>query len=308
MPVMAIQEAACLTRFVPAEAIHLSALADTRAVVGAGIERLLRVHWRDARIGALLVDLPYWENFPRELVKYVLRVPPTRSEWGDRFHSERPARVGLELLMRARTDSQKAMALGYLSHAAVDRAIHPLVNSLARPRAVRLGRLEAQEHREVEKYQSVLFHERRFGLDFMGTRPLYHYIDIDPGALDEPFMSGSVAAALGEAPAAGSWRRWAIGYRQYANFLASPFGKLPARPHDKARERAALYDDVQFEAWYARAVERSISDVTLGFSLLEKRDFDRYDIEEGSIDDPPQPRPAASYTRPQRIPRSETRT
>lgn len=306
---MAIPPSACLTLEVPAEAIHLSALADTRAVASAELERLLRVYWRDARIGALLVDFPYFENFPRELVKYTLRVPATRSEWGDRFHTEKPARVGLELLVHARTDAQRAIALGYLSHAAVDRAIHPLVNSLARPRATRLGRLESQEHREVEKYQSVLFHERRFGLDFMGTRRLFGYIDIDPGAIDEEFMSTSVAAALGDAPRPGSWHRWARGYRQYAHFLASPFGKLPAPPRDKARERKALYDDVKFDAWYARAAARSIEDVNLGWSILGSGDFDRYDIAEGSIDDPPaQPSPAASYTTPQRIPRSETST
>ena len=66
----------------PAEAIHLSALGDTRSAADAAIERLLRVHERPARLGAVLVDLPYFERFPVELLRYVTHQQPRPSRRG----------------------------------------------------------------------------------------------------------------------------------------------------------------------------------------------------------------------------------
>jgi hypothetical protein len=280
---------------VPAEAIHLSALADTRAGADGEIGRLLSVHEREARLGAVLVDLPYFEAFPVELVRYVARRPPRASTWGDRLHRAAPSRVGLELLRAARSarrDRLAALALGYLSHVAVDGALHPLVNRLARARAEARGTTPAAEHREVEKFQSVLFHERRFGRDLMGTAPLVRYIDVGAEALlaDSEVrgaIDGALAAALGEAPR-DRWRGWSAGYRQYTRVLGSPLGKLPAPDGAKARERAALFDDVAFVRAYDAAVERSRAYVRAGLSALERGALDERffsDVPEGSIDD-----------------------
>jgi hypothetical protein len=284
----------------PAEAVHFSALSDTRDQADAAIGRLLAVHAREAQLGAILVDLPYFERFPVELARYVARLTPRPSRWGDVLHRAQPARVGLELLRAARAarrDAWLALALGYLSHAAVDRAIHPLVNALARPRARALRSSEAAQHREVEKFQSILFHERRFGRDFMGTRYLLRYLDVEAPDRDTArFLDGAVAAAVGEAPLDGSWARWVAGYRQYVRVIASPLGLLPAPPAAKARERAALYDAVGFDAQFADAARRSLDDVTLGFQLVESNELDgaRYfgAIPEGSIDDPPVDQPS----------------
>jgi hypothetical protein len=290
---------------VPAEGIHLSALADTRAGADGAIERLLRVHERAARLGAVLVDLPYFERFPVELLRYVAKRPPQPSRWGDILHRSKPARVGLELLRAARAarrDDWLGLALGYLSHAAVDRAIHPLVNRLARARAAALGSTEAQQHREVEKFQSVLFHERRLGRDLMGTPHLTRYIAVDGALLDGALgaaLASALRAATGEAPPPGAWAAWAAGYAQYVGVLGSPLGRLPAPPSAKERERPALYDAVAFDGEYARAMARSRRDVTTGYALLEagRLDGDEYfaAIPEGSIDgDAQPPSPAAS--------------
>jgi hypothetical protein len=282
----------------PTEAIHLSALADTRAASDGAVQRLLAVHAREARLGAVLVDLPYFERFSVELVRYVAGRPPRPSRWGDLLHRKKPARVGLELLRAARAarrDGFIALALGYLSHAAVDWALHPLVNRLARARAAARGSTESQQHREVEKFQSVLYHERRFGQDLMGTPDLVGYIDVDgPALLSDPeverALGAATQAAFGETPAAGAWAAWARGYRSYVRVLGSPLGRLPAPDKAKARERAALYDEVAFESGYAAAVARSRRYVADAYALFEAGlDADDYFavIPEGSIDDPP---------------------
>jgi hypothetical protein len=282
---------------VPAEGIHLSALIDAAAVADGEAARLLRVHDAEARLGALLVDLPYFERFPVELVRYVARRPPRPSPWGDLLHRAAPARVGLALVRGAR-DARRpawiALALGYLSHVAVDSALHPLVNRLARARAAATGASEGAQHREVEKFQSVLFHERRMGVDLMGTRALERYIAIAGARLLSDgelvaFVDGALRAAIGQAPARGAWRAWATGYAQYTRVLGSPLGRLPAPPAAKARERAALYVEPAFEREYTRAVERARGYVAAGLSAVERDDEGAFfaAVPEGSIDDPP---------------------
>jgi|SRR5579871_953185 len=286
----------------PAEAIHLSALADTVASADGAIARALDAHPREARLGAVLIDLPYFDRFPVELLRYVARRPPRSSPWGDRFHRAAPSRVGLELLRAARRSPSGralALALGYLSHAAVDTALHPLVNRLARARAADNDTTVDAEHREVEKFHSVLFHERRLGEDKMGTRALTKYIAVDAEPLlADPalraFLDGALASALGASPR--DWAKWARGYRQYVGVLGSPLGKLPAPPSAKARARGPLYDAVRFDEAYAGAVALSRRFVTAGFAAL---DGDRLTDEEwfaavpeGSLDHPPAKEPA----------------
>src|SRR5688572_26807297 len=111
----------------PAEAVHLSALLDS--LPGSPAEALLRRHGREARLGAILVDLPYFDRFALGVLRYLLRRPVAGSTWGASFHLRRPVGLGKALLRRAaslraaaptREDGDRllALALGYFSHLA----------------------------------------------------------------------------------------------------------------------------------------------------------------------------------------------
>ena len=258
----------------PAEAIHLSALHDTLTGAGAHAAALTsRPELREAaRLGAIFVDLPYFESFPLVLLRYVLHRPQRPSRWGDIFHQRTPvavgrtlAEVGAQLQRCAATRSEgeylQALAVGYFSHAAVDTSAHPLINALSRERAQRLGSTLGQEHQEVEKFQSILFHEQRFGFDFMGTETLRRHIAIDLRPLTAP---GPIASAVhgvllrchGEAPGPARYHSWTSGYRSYVRILVSPLGKTVAPPAAKRRARAELYDRVDFPQRFAAAVSQ----------------------------------------------------
>ena len=115
----------------PAEGVHFSALADSGLSSGA------------ARVGAIFVDLPYFERFPLALLRYVLEWGPAASRWGDTTHHKAPIAVGRGLMEEAKKLGGEdgawlhELALGYISHAAVDRSMHPHVNALASARAKR---------------------------------------------------------------------------------------------------------------------------------------------------------------------------
>ncbi|MBK7863607.1 MAG: hypothetical protein IPJ65_34375 [Archangiaceae bacterium] len=277
----------------PAEAVHLSAFADSRVTVP---------HVEAARLGALFVDLPYFESFPLSVARYLFKRPPATSRWGDVTHQKAPIAVGRGLMEEgvrlggADGAWLRSLALGYVSHAAVDRSMHPFVNRLAAARAARLGDAHARQHQEVEKYQSILFHDARLGFEVMGTRELHAYCTVDASPLHRP---GAIAQAVdrvllsawGVAPGLERFSGWARGYAQYIALISSPLGKRVAPPAQKERERPELFP--QFEERFARAVQQSRTWVeTLAaygadarFDASARAELERV-MPEGTIDPP----------------------
>ena len=236
-----------LSEAVPAEGIHLTALREVvnqAALDAPARQRLLR-HGEAARLGALLVDLPYFHRFAVEVVRYVAKLPPRPSAWGAALHSGGAISLLSEVIgvaRRERGDTLGAIALGLASHLSIDRALHPLVNSLARRYPV--GGNHDAAHREVEKFQSICFHEGYMGRDLMGTRAITGYLELPALAqLAEPELSARVrqawAAALGSAPTAPELAGFGRGYRAHIRLIGWPVGKriAPEAAKEAARPR-----------------------------------------------------------------------
>lgn len=275
----------------PAEAVHLSALEDTLAGATGALHRRTRepALREAARLGAVFVDLPYFAGFSLVVLRYLLKRPQAHSPWGDLYHQRAPMALGRALgeagvrLARerhSRTEGEAlaALALGYYSHAAIDTALHPLVNRLADDRAATLGDAPSRQHHEVEKYQSLLFHHERLGFDFLGTTTLRAHITIDARLLTRgptaALVQGCIMAALGEAPGIASLASWAGGYRDYALLISSPAGTLIAPPAAQEREREQVYEAVDFPGRYQQALQRSRAWVAALCDYLEDGRFD----------------------------------
>lgn len=282
----------------PAEAVHLSALADSG--LPSRDDELVRL----SRLGAVLIDLPYFDRFAVGVARYVLKRPLATSPLGDELHRCSPSRVARSLVERAtalrgnattRRDGERVLAvgLGFLSHVAVDARLHPLVNELARVRAQRLGELPSRQHGEVEKFHSILFHEARLGFDFMGDRRIADYITVDGDRVhDGGVVARAIAAALtsvhGSAPPFSTMARWTRGYRHYTQLLASFLGARIMPEVTKEAVREEVYDGARFVDHYAEAVQRSVAYVQAGLALADgdAATFERV-VLPGSIDEPP---------------------
>lgn len=289
----------------PVEAIHLSALSDALRLLALPQAFATGEVREAARLGAVAIDFPYFDRFAISVARYYMKLPTATSHWGDLFHETRPVGVCKELLRQARMlrasaqarqsgERLLAFALGYVSHVAVDRALHPLVNELARARAERLADSPLRQHTEVEKFQSVLFHEERLGFDFMGRPALRQHISVDTGALTRDFWlceayRSALARAVGEAPTKDLLARWTRGYAQYTWLVSSPAGKTLVPEKVKRLVRAEVYDgpQVNFAAAYATAVEgcKTALAVALDFAESESMQapFDTW-LPEGPID------------------------
>ncbi len=254
----------------PAEAVHLTALRESLAAprVSPAARRIAARHDDAARLGAVIIDFPYFDRFPEQVARYAFGIAPRHSPWGLALHARGPIEALAAVLAgaRARRDEEAAaFALGVASHCSLDRDIHPLVNALARANGVRRGKTLMSAHMEVEKFQSILFHEELNGCDFMGTPAVTRYVDLGlaPRLRAHPLGAawrGALASEFGEGPERAALSGWGRGYRDFSRLIGSPVGATIAPPRAKEAARPVFYESGfgRFPDIVARSIARSI--------------------------------------------------
>jgi hypothetical protein len=266
----------------PAEGIHITAFreASTSSRLPGEARRAVMRHEDAGRLGAVVLDLPYFDRYAEEVVRYATRLRPRHSPWGAIVHEEAAVPITLALAsaaQRERSLELGVLALGTASHASIDRVMHPLVNALARRHAG--GRDHDAAHREVEKFQSICFHEAYFGRDRMGTDGIVRLVRVPFTELfAKPHVARAVAGAYASAvsggPAAADLARMGSGYEQHARLIGSPIGKLVASERDKERARPMFlhgswgsFDDV-----LQQAIDGSVSVLERTWALVTAED------------------------------------
>jgi hypothetical protein len=262
----------------PAEGIHLTALREAMAspALAASVRHRLARHEDAAKFGAVVPDLAYFRRYALEVLRYLVRAPARPSRWGTAIHDGGAiALLGsvLRIARRERDDELAAIALGLASHCAIDRALHPLINALARANPV--GRNHDASHREVEKFQSICFHEQYLGRDTMGTPAITAYLTIQiANRFDERLdrlLREAWADALGSAPSGRELSDFVRGYRTHAWLLGTRLGKRLAPPaaKDEARPRYLHGPWGTFESLLEAAVAGSIGVLDAAGAVLE---------------------------------------
>lgn len=255
----------------PAEGIHITAFREAAFSARMPIEaRRAALRFEDVgRLGAIVPDLPYFDHYAEEVVRYALALPPRASPLGAIVHDGAAPRIVYALAAearRARSLEVAALALGAGSHAAIDRALHPLINALARRFAE--GRPHDVAHREVEKLQSICFHEAYFAKDRMGTDGIVRLVRVP---FTELFSNPTIASALTRAyqaaieepamkPTGADLSRMGRGYEQHTKLLGSPLGKLLAPEPAKAAGRPKFLQGAwgRFDSILERAIDLSV--------------------------------------------------
>ena len=262
----------------PAEGIHLTALREATAspALSPAVRRRLVRHDDAARLGAILVDLPYFHRFTGEVLRYVVGIPAKPSPWGAALHDGGAIdllHALIEIARRERDDTIAAIALGLASHCAIDRSLHPLINALARLH--REGKNHDASHREVEKFQSICFHEQYMGRDMMGTPEITSYLAIrmSEGLPDRVglLLLEAWRRALGTAPEAAELNGYVRGYRTHTKLLGSPLGKrlAPRAAKDAAKDRYIEGSWGAFPALLEHAVAASLAVLDATVDVLD---------------------------------------
>ena len=208
-------------------------------------------------LGAILPDLAYHAHFGGQLVRHLLGRAYLASEWGDLLHHRGSGQLALALLAhlhRAHLDADaraQVLALlgGYLSHLAVDTVLHPLIDALVGQRR-RPGEPPDALHSRIERYQSLLFHRDRLGVDLAGSPHPRRMVAQVAGVrllgpeLPEPLWQAFRVACLdthGRAPARPEVRRWLWGIAAYGELMSSPLGRRERLHGDLDALRADFY-------------------------------------------------------------------
>ncbi|MHC4391143.1 MAG: hypothetical protein ACYS22_07465 [Planctomycetota bacterium] len=288
----------------PAEAVHLTSLREALALPNAdpGLRTLVTTNNDEARLGAVLIDFPYFQRFPEQVARYVLGFTQRHAPWGARLHEQGPIPALEAMLAQARATRDSGLAalvVGLISHATIDRMLHPLVNALARENGMRRGLSRMSAHMEVEKYQSICFHEIYNGHDFMGTPTLARYINLSLApALNRHPLGDAYRQAIGQAFSLPLGSRelgaWGRGYRAFTRLISSPFGRTLAPERKKAKARPLYMEGAwgAFPDLLSEAIERSVPVLNAAFHAFSATDADaeqafaslRAWLPEGTID------------------------
>ena len=270
----------------PAEGIHLTALREAMSSpkLAPSVRKRFVRQEDAARLGAILVDLPYFHRFTGEVLRYVVGMPAKPSPWGAALHDGGAVDLLSALLDIARREKDEvvgAIALGLASHCAIDRALHPLINALARLHEE--GKNHDASHREVEKFQSICFHEQYMGRDMMGTPEITSYLTIRlaDGIPDRTarLVLEAWRKALGHGPDPAEFGGYVRGYRTHTKLLGTPLGKrlatAPAKAAAKPRYLAGTWGAFPSLLEHAVAASLAVLDATADVLDADSTDVHR---------------------------------
>jgi len=242
------------------------------------------------RLGSIVHDLPYYTNIAKTAVRFSLGLPGVPSPWGYKIHFERPGLLLRNVIERARLqrgltmDEKHALIGGFVSHIALDVAMHPLVVALARRDVAELGGVEDLHHWVCEKYQSAFFHAEMFGEDIIGSKRFRDLARLTKSgtvvrARPEPQVIELLREAFldtyGDAPSVRDWRRWITEFRKFGA-LAS--GRIARKDSEKKRtammrERYYQSDSFHFVDYYEKSRARYARLSQLALDYFEAGDF-----------------------------------
>jgi hypothetical protein len=243
----------------PALLLHLTLAKETaaRGDAPAELAAALQAQRPALLLGSILPDLPYHARFAQQLARHLLRREYLLTEWGDLWHTRGTGQLAIAMIEHAvrhqlagvEREQVLALVAGYLSHHAVDRVVHPVINQL-----VQRHRLPREPvvviHARLERYQSLFYHLDRVGFDIAGTPlPRQMVREVAGSGLLHPMLPSSLWLALraatlevhGRTPDPSQLRDWLWGVTAYGHLFGSPAGRLERLRGDRGALRTTFY-------------------------------------------------------------------
>ena len=195
-------------------------------------------HRRNYRLGAVFVDLPYFDRLWLNGLKTVFHRPLSFNEWGTAIHRKSPFSLLVELLDGASSPEEEAFALGAMTHHAVDLAFHP--------RIVREVREETDDdnlydstHKRIEDAYDVESHYHLLGHSGIGRPYTGRAMAIPVRQRWTRLATRAVSAIHGGSPTAARWGRWLNNLRMFALASVTP---LPPWVHSSRQGPGPIRD------------------------------------------------------------------
>lgn len=167
----------------------------------------LHVRVNDYRLGSVLVDLPYYENLWHNGLRSLMGLDIRFGNFGNLIHVRSPSSLCLALLDRARQPSSRALALGALTHYAVDLVFHEDIHRRELRLADGSENLNAV-HKRIEDDMDLHVHYDMLGHPGIGTPYTRQMFALHP---DRTWTSTAREALLEvheDIPRRREWKAW----------------------------------------------------------------------------------------------------
>jgi len=226
--------------------LHVTlAMRAAEATDDAEARSIARRHPHDYALGAVLVDLPYYDRLVLAALLMALRRPLRHPPFGADLHRRSPAGLCLALLDAARTDAERALGLGALTHHAVDLVFHPEIDR--RVRAAGGGGKDPDGlHKKIEDEIDLHCHYDLLGTSGLGTEYARRALAVEPESDWTAVVRTAILRIHGEAPSAkklSAWKAELALFGLASSFRAAPWIKtLPADDPDLLERSVALAD------------------------------------------------------------------
>jgi len=278
----------------PSATLHLThvELLSRDPGLAAPLGQALQQELTCARLGAVLVDLPFYTNIVKMMLGYALEMPAENCPFAQQMHRYHPDLFSWHFLREAERghalsrEQRLAIMGGFFSHVALDLELHALVNWCARRDLILLGGVESHHHRLAEKYQSLFFHRELQGKDIIGsprvftetTRIVDHpaFFRLHP---EQPVVRWCTELLAGffheSAPSMRQFAHWVRCFRHFGFMVSLPpaRGNSERLGNDDNRQRYFENADFSFMEHYRRAYGRSLGLMNLAYSFFDAADF-----------------------------------
>jgi hypothetical protein len=222
--------------------------------------------WRDDfHLGAVIVDLPYYEHFVRRGLLMALTGELGYDAMGQLLHLRNPSDFSRVLLDEAKSEADRVFALGSLTHLATDLVFHPVVEQRVLDTADGtrdLGRL----HKCIEDALDILAHEHLVGHAGIGRPYAWRLLSLNPKSRWTEMFQIASKRLHGVSPTRRRLHRWLRALRMFGYLHCSsgfPWVATGSAPDDWTRRTARELTDA--------AVRLSTDYLQLGTEYLEKR-------------------------------------
>ena len=190
--------------------ITLANLVLEEASIPASVKDEITASIHDYRLGAVLADLPFFENVLGNGFRLLLRRELRLNEWGHRLHERSPTGLCRELFKGAETPTDRALALGALTHLAIDTLFHQDIERRVTEMADGTPGTNTL-HKHVEDQMDFHVHCRLIRHPGVGRPYARDMFDLKPSCEWSARFSEAVVAVHGTTPSPERLSRWLRG-------------------------------------------------------------------------------------------------
>ena len=220
--------------------ITLSNLALLRAALPRSARREIEQEIDSFHLGAVLFDLPYYEHLLFQGIVRASGLDYRYGDWGTRLHLRSPTGFCVRLLRAAETPSERATAMGALTHAAVDMVFHPEIEE--RVAQTEAGRARPNRmHHMIETQMDLYLHHRIIGGPGIGSPYTAQVLNLRPDSRWIDHFLEAVRFVHGESPSRRRARSWLRGIHRFRLLHCRPAAWVSTEVEpDADRDRTAV--------------------------------------------------------------------